>query len=165
MTKLTDFTPDPHNANVGTERGVYMLDTSIANNGAGRSILVTKDNVVIAGNKTQQAAIDIGIEDAIVVDTDGTQLVVVRRTDLQSGTPEAIGMAIADNRSGEVGLAWDTELLAALNDEMDLSAWWHDDELSELLGEANVESESLGDENGGDFDMIVCPHCGGVFTR
>ena len=43
---------DSRNANKGTERGLALLDKSLRQYGAGRSILVDKNGRVIAGNKT-----------------------------------------------------------------------------------------------------------------
>jgi len=40
--KLEDLVQDRQNANAGTERGRYMLDHSLRELGAGRSILVDK---------------------------------------------------------------------------------------------------------------------------
>jgi len=42
-----DLTPDPENANLGTERGLRMLDDSLREDGAGRSILGRKEAVVV----------------------------------------------------------------------------------------------------------------------
>jgi len=44
---ITDLLPDPENANVGTERGRRMLDDSLREDGAGRSILGRKEAVVV----------------------------------------------------------------------------------------------------------------------
>lgn len=49
--KLSELVPDPQNANKGTERGRYMLEHSISSLGAGRSVLVDKNNVLIAGSQ------------------------------------------------------------------------------------------------------------------
>jgi len=50
---LSDLQHDPHNANRGTPRGRKTLATSLQQFGAGRSILVDKDGIIIAGNKPQ----------------------------------------------------------------------------------------------------------------
>ena len=122
MTNLNQFTPDPNNANKGTPEGRVMLGESIKDLGAGRSILVDSNGVVIAGNKTLEAATKAGIEDALVVETDGTRLVVVKRTDLDlTKDKKAKLMAIADNRVAELDLNWDTEVLESLSTEVDLS--------------------------------------------
>ena len=106
---LADLTPDPGNANKGTERGQYMLDESIAQVGAARSIVTDRDGVVIAGNKTLQAAVDAGLG-VRVVQTDGHELVVVQRTDLDldgDGDEQARARRAAffDNQSSSVGLS------------------------------------------------------------
>jgi hypothetical protein len=41
-------------------------------------------------------------------------------------------LAIADNRSGELSLEWDSEVLAALAQDVDLSGFFTDKELKEL---------------------------------
>lgn len=136
-SKLTEFTPDEKNANKGTERGRYMLETSIEKVGAGRSIVVDKHGKVIAGNKTQEVAIAKGIEDAIVVETDGTQLVVTKRTDLDLDDPDpnnpARQYAYLDNRTGEIGLEWDAgQIQLDLEAGLDLSEMFRDWELAAL---------------------------------
>ncbi|MHC4361440.1 MAG: ParB N-terminal domain-containing protein, partial [Planctomycetota bacterium] len=73
--KIEELTPDRRNANKGTQPGLRALDKSLRELGAGRSILVDKNGEIIAGNKTTERAADIGIEDVIIVPTDGTKLV------------------------------------------------------------------------------------------
>ena len=134
---ISEYTPDPANANAGTERGIYMLDTSLEQFGAGRSALADREGVLIAGNKTVERAAEHGIRKVIEVETDGTELVVVKRRDLDlSDDPEhkARGLAYADNRAGEVGLAWDAaQILDDINAGIDLAAMWKPEELEALL--------------------------------
>lgn len=133
--KLTEFIPDPRNANKGTVRGRGMLEKSLQALGAGRSVLADKHGVLIAGNKTLQTAVEAGFEDAIVVETDGTQLVVVKRTDLDLGKDDkAKQLAIADNRVGQISLEWDAAVLQELReDQVDLSGFFSDKELDKLI--------------------------------
>jgi hypothetical protein len=99
IRKVSDLQPDKRNANKGTERGLKALDHSLRQYGAGRSLLVDKHGRIIAGNKTAQAAADIGLEDVIVVHTDGTKLVAVQRDDLDLEQDKAAReLAYADNR-------------------------------------------------------------------
>lgn len=144
--KLSELTPDNINANKGTQRGAGMLEKSLREYGAGRSVLVDKAGRIIAGNKTIEAAGAIGLEDAIVVETDGTQVIVVKRTDLDLDSPQGRGLAIADNRVAEVGLEWDMEALEKIGEELDLGEFWFDNELPDLeLGGTEVEGEALRD--------------------
>ena len=73
---------DPRNANLGTERGRALLETSLREYGAGRAVLADRDGVLIAGNKTFEMARRLGIPTRLV-ETDGRELVVVRRQDLR----------------------------------------------------------------------------------
>jgi hypothetical protein len=147
--KITDFTPDPANANKGTERGLRMLDDSLAQSGLGRSIVTDKNNIIIAGNKTHERAVDQGFEDAIVVPTDGKQLVVVQRTDLDLlNDPDgrARMLAYRDNRVAEIDLDWDAEqLMADAQAGVPVEDLFHGDEWEVLL--AGIEQPEAPDEN------------------
>ncbi len=135
VVSLEQFRPDENNANKGTERGLRILDDSLRELGAGRSILVDKHGVILAGNKTQERAVDIGLTDAIVVHTNGTQLVVVQRDDLDATEPAGRRMGLLDNRSSELGLDWNTEVLAGMleKDPAALKGLFEDRELDKLL--------------------------------
>ena len=138
--KLSELIPDPQNANKGTERGRYMLEHSISTLGAGRSVLVDKNNVLIAGNKTTETAVESGLDDAIIIDSDGTKLIVVRRTDLDLTTDDkAKQLAIADNRTGEINLNFDPVVLAGIANEIDLSGFFNDEEFQLIFDEAGTE--------------------------
>ena len=168
IARIDDLTPDPRNANKGTERGAYMVEHSLEQYGAGRSILADAEGRVIAGNKTLQAAADMGLA-VRVVQTDGRELVVVQRTDLDllSDYQQARLMAYADNRASELGLEWDAEALALdLGDGLDLSGLFHDFEIEEIVGDVEAPEfpeydESIADE----VEMIECPECGHRFPK
>ena len=144
VKSIKDLKPDPRNANLGTERGQAMLERSLQQYGAGRSILVDKHGVVIAGNKTleQAAALNLDIE---VVRTKGDKLVVVQREDLDLAKDKAAKeLAIADNRVGQVNLLFDTNILQSFVQEVDLKAFWSLEELDNILAGVigdNLESE------------------------
>jgi DNA modification methylase len=117
--------PDIENANQGTQRGLGLLDKSLRKLGAGRSILVDKDGNVIAGNKTLDRAADINLP-VRIVETDGTELVVVKRTDLDLYSAEdtrARQLAYADNKISELDLAWKPEQIAIDFEPLELGEW------------------------------------------
>ena len=60
IVDIEDLVPDDQNANLGTQRGLFFLDRSLRQRGAGRSVLIDKDRFIMAGNKTVQAAVDAG---------------------------------------------------------------------------------------------------------
>jgi hypothetical protein len=130
---IADITPDPSNANRGTPRGKKLLRKSLKNLGAGRSILVDKNFVAMAGSKTLEEAKNQGFTRVAVVDTDGDTLVAVRRTDLEAEDKKAQELAIADNRISEVDLSWDPEILKET--DADLSELFEPLELDRLLNE------------------------------
>ena len=144
---INDLTFDDRNANKGTARGSTMLERSLREYGAGRSILVDRNGKVIAGNKTLENAAGAGIDDLLVVQTDGTKIVAVQRIDLDMDSDSrARELALADNRVGQVSLEWDASMLAELGGEIDLSTFWSRDELADIL---DVKHEGDG---GDDFD-------------
>lgn len=142
--KLSEYRPDPNNANLGSERGYRVIDDSVSQDGAGRSGLVDKNDIFIAGNQTMQAMADHGIEEIIEVETTGNEWVVVKRVDADLTDPDpnntARRLAYRDNRSTELSLTWDAEqILADLNAGVDLSALWQEDELKALLAEITAQ--------------------------
>jgi hypothetical protein len=154
---------DPQNANRGTVRGLGMVERSLQQYGAGRSILATSDGVVIAGNKTLDRARELGIP-VREIESDGKTLFVVKRTDLTYDDPRAKELAIADNRASETGLDWDADVLTALADDgVDLSQFWFEDELGVIL--EKVADDMLPPDDFASFDDDIetehqCPKCG-----
>ena len=69
--KLRDLQFATKNAKKRTPRGRKVIASSLQQFGAGRSVLIDRDGKVIAGNKTAEQAAASGIEDVIVVQTDG----------------------------------------------------------------------------------------------
>lgn len=163
--QMADLQYDPTNANKGTVRGRGMLERSLQQYGAGRAPVASADGVILAGNKTIEVARELGIP-VQEIESDGTTLYVIRRTDLPYDDPRAKELAIADNRSGEVSLEWDADVLASfVEDGIDLDQFWFPEELDELLN--NVpDFEPVGIEEQGRLDekqMHTCPECGHVF--
>lgn len=105
--KITDVKQDDKNFNKGTKRGGIMMRHSIETLGLGRSILLDKDNNIIAGNKTQETARELGFKDVIVVETDGSQVVAVKRTDLSLNSEKGREMALADNKTAQENIDLD----------------------------------------------------------
>lgn len=117
--KLSDLIPDDKNFNKGTEFGQHLIEKSLRENGAGRSILLDKNNRIIAGNKTAENAAAIDLNDVVIVETDGTKLVAVKRTDIDLDSEQGRKMALADNATSAANLDWDEDALKAMEQEMD----------------------------------------------
>jgi DNA modification methylase len=159
ITTIADLKPDDKNANRGNVRGTGMLEESLRKFGAGRSILIDKNNRVIAGNKTLEGAASIGLEDVQIVESDGTRLIAVKRTDLDLDDPKTRELAIHDNRVGQVNLEWDAAVLAELAQEgVNLDHLWSEDELTALLADvAGAPAPLLGDPD--EIPEVVETRC------
>ena len=139
--KIAELIPDKRNANKGTKRGADAVAQSLRDYGAGRSVLVDRNGNVLAGNQTVKAASAAGIDqNVIVVETDGSQLVVVQRTDLDLDDPKARALAIADNRAAELGLEWDPANLAELSTGLDLQPFFSAAELAEIIAPDDADA-------------------------
>lgn len=163
---LSDLIADDANANAGTVRGHEVVQESLKRYGAGRSILIDKAGRVIAGNKTLSEAAAAGLdEEIVVVQTTGNQLVVVQRTDLDlKKDAKAKGLAVADNRTSELGLEWNPTVLSGFND-LDLKPFFTDAELAKMTFADTNEPASTSREI--DVDAMKmqcrCPKCGFQF--
>lgn len=152
---IADYQQDGNNANKGTARGRSLLEHSFRQLGAGRSILVDKNSVAIAGNKSLEVAAELGLA-VKEVETDGNTLIVVKRTDLDLLTdPKAKELAIADNRTSEVGLEWDGPQLESCG--VELAPWFTEGELVRITGK---EASGTGGENSNlDYKYQIIIDC------
>jgi hypothetical protein len=121
--KISDLIPDDKNFNKGTEYGNSLIETSLQKFGAGRSILVDKNNRIIAGNKSTEHAAAIGMDDIILVESDGKKLVVVKRTDVDLDSPQGREMALADNATAKNNILFDADLIEAEISDAAISNW------------------------------------------
>ena len=110
-TNIESLVPDNNNFNKGTQYGDHLMDESLRRFGLGRSILIDKNNRIIAGNKTAEKAADIGFTDVVVVEVDGNQLVAVKRKDIDLDSAKGRELALADNATGKANLCFDTDLI------------------------------------------------------
>ena len=114
---IEELAQDAHNFNKGNEQGQQLMERSFKELGAGRSILLDRNGNIIAGNKSQKAAIAAGIKRVRVIETTGDELVAVKRTDVDIDSAEGRKMAYLDNLTTQVNLTWDeTELEAVQAD-------------------------------------------------
>jgi len=141
---IRDLIFDDKNANKGTARGRGMLEKSLSKYGAGRSILLDKNNRIIAGNKTCEVAGEIGMENIQIVESDGSKIIAVKRTDLDLKTDKAAReLAFADNRISEIDLSWSAEEIASAQaDGVAVEDFFNDEELDALTGDEETEKLS-----------------------
>lgn len=118
-THIGQLTPDNHNFNKGTQYGSHLMEESLRQFGGGRSILLDKNNRIMAGNKTIETAGAIGMERVIVVETTGNEIVAVKRTDIDLDTKKGREMALADNMTGQKNFDMDVEQLDMMAEQFD----------------------------------------------
>lgn len=121
---LKDLVLDPRNANKHSVYGTGLLENSTRENGFGRSIVISNDNVIIAGNGVAEAGASIGMEDVEVVESDGKKIIAVKRTDIKSGTAEFYKMALADNIVATKNIVMDVEVVEAIVEEYPETRIW-----------------------------------------
>ena len=119
-TRLIDIKElrfDEHNFNRHNDEGMQLLEKSIKENGFGRSVLLDKDNNIVGGNGVTEQAIKAGAKKVRIIETDGTELIAVKRTDLALDSEAGRKMALADNSVAHVNLQWNDEELQKAQDE------------------------------------------------
>ena len=120
MTNISDLRFDDKNFNQHTQRGLGLLEKSLQKFGAGRSILIDKNNNIIGGNGVVEAAGNIGLEDVQIVESDGTKIVAVKRTDIDLNSAEGRELAMADNAVAAEDLSWDKGNIEEVSEQFDI---------------------------------------------
>lgn len=143
-TKISELIPDDKNFNKGSEFGGSLISKSLQKFGAGRSILLDRNNRIIAGNKTVENAGAVGIENVQVVETDGKTIIAVKRTDIDLDTPEGRELSLADNASAKANIVFDAELIEAEVGEVVAEEWGV---ANQNYGNKNqeIDTDSFGD--------------------
>lgn len=139
-TGTTAYTLDPRNARRHPEQNLIAVEESLRELGAGRSIVVDNNGVVIGGNAVYEKACELGIPVREIA-TKGDELLVVRRVDLSTDDPRRKALALADNQISTL-------------------AEWDEVVLSELLAEVEeIEFETMG------FESLTPEHTGNLPER
>ena len=133
MTSIQDLKSDHKNARKRTDRSSSLIKESLEKFGAARSIVIDEENRILAGNGTIEGAKAAGIKNLRVIETDGKEIIAVKRTGLTE--EDKVGLALADNRTSDLS-EWDAEMLKQLSEEQDLEPWFDEGDLAELIGES-----------------------------
>lgn len=110
---------DKRNYRKHNEKNKKLIRKSLEECGTGRSIIVDSNDEIIAGNGVyeQAKAMNIPVK---VVETDGTELIAVKRTDLKTSDDKRTKLAILDNSTAD-------------SSEMDYALLQKDFELVDLM--------------------------------
>lgn len=118
--QVKDLKQDRRNYRKHNQKNLDLIKKSVNEVGFGRSIVVNSENEIICGN---------GISSTLdkdtklrVVETDGTELIVVKRNDLKTGDLKQTKLGIFDNSTSDSS-EFDFELLQADFDTEELQDW------------------------------------------
>jgi DNA modification methylase len=150
MTSIKDLKSDHKNARKRTDRSAKLIAESLHRYGAARSIVIDEENRILAGNGTIEGAKAAGIQNVRVIETDGTEIIAVKRTGLSED--EKVGLALADNRTSDLS-DWDAQMLQQLSEEHNIAPWFEQEDLAEIIGEV----EQLPAEGNTDPDDVPEP--------
>lgn len=89
---------DKRNYRIHNDRNKKLIKKSLEECGAGRSIVIDNDGEIIGGNGIYEAW---GNKPVKVVETDGSELVVVKRTDLHTDDEKRKKLAVMDNTASD----------------------------------------------------------------
>lgn len=131
---------DKRNYRKHNDRNKELINKSLKECGAGRSIVIDNDNEIIAGNGIYEQAQKLGLKTK-VIETDGSELVVVKRTDLATDDAKRKQLAVMDNSTSDSS-EFDFELLQADFDTEELEDWGLDVDFA-------IEEEAQNHEGGG----------------
>jgi hypothetical protein len=169
-TTLSKIKIDQTNPNQHTERGKVMIRKSIHKYGFAEAGTLDKNNRLIGGNLRTEASTDLGMDEAIIVDIDGTKPVYTRRKDLDLSNPDdtrAKELAWTLNQTALVSIDFDPEVLAAdIAAGVDFSGIFTEDEQAEILQSIpDIDFPEYDETVKDEVKYIECPHCGETFPK
>lgn len=155
----TEIKLDENNYRIHDDRNKQLINKSLKEYGAGRSILLDKEGVIIAGNGTYEQAKELGIP-VEVVKTDGTKLIAIQRTDLATEDEARKGLAVMDNSTTDSS-KFDTAKL-----QNDFSIPVLQDMGVPMFDTSQVDLDGFfenAEQKEKKPKMVKCPHCGEEF--
>lgn len=136
---LARFKPQRRNANKHTPRGLKLLNDSIQRDGWIGAITVAADAETFDGSARLERSAEIFGEDItpIIIESDGTRPIVVKRTDIPNvNDPRAKRLGLAANRIAAIDLDWDEDVIAEIaeHERALLDGLFNNDELAGIIG-------------------------------
>jgi len=118
--KLSNLIPDDKNNNKHTAYGMDLLEKSVNKVGIIESITVSNDDKIISGNARHEVIGKNFDKEAIVIETDGTQPIIIKRTDIESDTKQFYEASILANTTAKKNIDFDIEIIESLGVEYDI---------------------------------------------
>lgn len=118
--QIKDLKQDRRNYRKHNQRNLDLIKKSVTEVGLGRSVVIDNENEIVCGNGLV-STLDKNTP-IKVIETDGSELVVVKRTDLATDDAKRKQLAIMDNSTSDSS-EFDFELLQADFDTEELEDW------------------------------------------
>jgi hypothetical protein len=111
--KLKEIQQDEKNFNRHTVQGMELLKKSVEKVGIIESITVSDDDKIITGNARQETISEVYGENVepIVIETDGTQPIIIKRKDIKSGTKKFHEAALLANTTATKNINLNMDLI------------------------------------------------------
>lgn len=119
-TTLSSLIPDNKNNNKHTAYGMDLLEKSVNKVGIIESITVSNDDKIISGNARHEIIGKNFTKEALVIETDGTQPIIIKRTDIESDTKQFYEASILANTTAKKNIDFDMEVIDTLVEEFDI---------------------------------------------
>lgn len=144
MNESAELRFDHRNYRKHNDRNKKLIRQSLEELGAGRSILADNDGEIVAGNGVFEQAQKLKIP-VRVIETDGTELIAIKRTDLSTEDPRRKKLALADNATSDSS-EWEYETLAEDWDSETLQEWGIDmpeDEADDTIAAGETDPDDV----------------------
>lgn len=147
--KINELKTDTRNHNRHTKDGMALLEKSVDKVGIIESITVSNDNEIISGNARHEVIGRKFENEPIVIETDGTRPVILKRTDIESGTKEFYEASILANTTAKKNIDIDYEVIDVLEVELgiDTDSLGLDKQNFRMKNNANYFSKELNEDS------------------
>lgn len=148
---------DSRNYRIHPENNKRLIEKSLTENGTGRSIVIDKNDEIVCGNGVYEATEKLGLP-VRIIESDGTELIAIKRTDLSTEDARRKALALADNHTSDTSM-FDVEVILEDFSPEDLEAWEVDIHADVNLDDFFNEGTGINDKDKKP-KTVICPHCG-----
>ena len=159
MEEKVEIKIDPRNYRIHGDENKRLIHKSLVECRAGRSVLADRDNVLIAGNGVYEEAQKLGLK-VRIVESDGTELIVIKRKDLSTEDEKRKLLALADNHTSDTSRFNFSAIVDDFN--LDMLGEWNLN-----IPNFNIDEDKLDDFFSGSTQpaskkekVLICPFCG-----
>lgn len=156
---MSEIKIDKRNYRKHSDRNKSLINKSLSECGAGRSILIDNENSIVAGNGIFEEAQKLNISIRII-ETDGTELIAVKRTDLATDDEKRKQLAVMDNSTSDTS-EFDFDLLKEDFDAQMLQDWG-----APVFEASDIDVDKFFEETEKEDKKpktVKCPQCGKEF--